>query len=232
MKKLAIIPARMGSKGLKDKNIKDLCGKPMMAYTIEAALESRCFDEVMVSTDSPQYAEIAKSYGAAIPFLRNPINASDFATSWDMVKEVLENYKSMGKFFDCFCLLQPTSPLRNSEDIKRAFEVLESHNADFVISVCKMEHPLSWCGCLGENFSMDGFIQRVGQGTRQQQDETYRLNGAIYIVRVAPFFEDDFIYRENSYAYIMDKDRSIDIDSQYDFDLAEGLLRKGCDYSV
>ena len=118
MKNIAIIPARSGSKGVRDKNIRNLCGKPLMAYTIEAALESGEFDEVMVSTDSEHYAEIARKYGASVPFLRSAKTASDSASSWDMVDEVLNCYAMLGKSFDTFCLLQPTSPLRDKKDIQ------------------------------------------------------------------------------------------------------------------
>ena len=112
MKNIAIIPARSGSKGVIDKNIRDLHGKPLMAYTIEAALGSGVFDEVMVSTDSEKYAQIAREWGAAVPFLRSERTSTDSASSWDMVDEVLGEYEKRGRIFDTFCLLQPTSPLR------------------------------------------------------------------------------------------------------------------------
>ena len=104
MKNIAIIPARSGSKGVKDKNIRDLCGKPLIAYTIEAAIKSGEFDEIMVSTDSEKYAQIAEQYGANIPFLRSEETSSDTASSWDMVEEVLNGYRDRGQEFDTFCL--------------------------------------------------------------------------------------------------------------------------------
>lgn len=224
MKNIAIIPARSGSKGLKDKNIKELYGKPLMAYSIEAAYRSDQFDEVMVSTDSEQYAEIARKYGAEIPFLRSAATAGDTASSWDMVEEVLQGYERMGREFDTFCLLQPTSPLRASDDIKAAYELYRAKNASAVISLCELEHPLSWCGVLGENGSLDGFIKREQGKQRQAQEKYYRLNGAIYIVSIPEFRRDVFLYRENAYAYIMSKDRSVDIDTEFDFLLAEFLM--------
>ena len=120
MKNLAIIPARSGSKGLKDKNIKMLSGKPLMAYTIEAAIESKMFCKVMVSTDSGNYAEIAREYGAEVPFLRSNELSGDKAGSWEVVLEVLQQYQTVGEIFDTVCLLQPTSPLRDSADIIQA----------------------------------------------------------------------------------------------------------------
>ena len=126
MKNIAIIPARSGSKGLKDKNIRNLNGRPLLAWTIEAAVRSGEFDEIMVSTDSEAYAEIARRYGADVPFLRSPATATDTASSWDTVAEVLENCRERGSTFDTFCLLQPTSPLRNAEDIRNAYRDIDS----------------------------------------------------------------------------------------------------------
>lgn len=224
MKNIAIIPARSGSKGLKDKNIKDLCGKPLMVYSIEAALRSSQFDEVMVSTDSEQYAEIAKRYGANVPFLRSAATADDTASSWDMAEEVLRGFEKLGREFDTFCLLQPTSPLRTSDDISAAYKLYNEKSAAAVVSLCELEHPVSWCGILGENDSLNGFIKREQGGRRQAQMKYHRLNGAIYIVSIPEFRKDPFLYRENAYAYIMPKDRSVDIDTEFDFRFAEFLM--------
>lgn len=228
MKNIAIVPARSGSKGLKDKNIKELCGKPLMAYSIEAAYRSGQFDEVMVSTDSVKYADIARKYGAEVPFLRSTVTAGDTASSWDMVEEVLQGYERIGQKFDTFCLLQPTSPLRASEDIKAAYALYHAKNASAVISLCELEHPLSWCGMLGENGSLDGFIKREQGKRRQTQEKYYRLNGAIYIVSTSEFRKDTFLYRENSYAYIMSREQSVDIDTELDFRFAEFLMGYKC----
>ena len=114
---IAIITARSGSKGLRDKNIKMLCGKPLMAYSIEAAINSKMFKTIMVSTDSEEYACIAKEYGAEVPFLRTPENSTDKAGSWETVAEVVRRYYDEGVRFETVCLLQPTSPLRLPEDI-------------------------------------------------------------------------------------------------------------------
>ena len=139
MKNIAIIPARSGSKGLKDKNIRLLNGKPLLAYTIEAALKSKCYDTVMVSTDSKKYAKIAMEYGAEVPFLRGDENSKDNASPWEVVKEVLLKYKELGKEFDTFTLLQPTSPLRNAKDIKNAYAELKEKNANAVVSMCELD---------------------------------------------------------------------------------------------
>ena len=224
MKNIAIIPARSGSKGVKDKNIRDFCGKPLMAYTIEAALKSGEFGEVMVSTDSEKYAEIAKKFGANVPFLRSEATASDTASSWDMVDEVLLNYKKLGKRFDTFCLLQPTSPLRTAENIKEAYRIYKD-KADFaVVSVCEAEHSPLWCGHLPVNHEFINFVQPENLKQRQAGRKFYRLNGAIYIVNIDKFEKDRQLYKSGSFAYIMSQEKSIDIDTEIDFKISEILL--------
>lgn len=148
MRNIAIIPARSGSKGLPDKNIKDLCGKPLMAYSIKAAIDSDIFDKVMVSTDSEEYAIIARKYGAEVPFFRSIATSSDEAATWDAVLEVLDGYERLGEEYDSFCLLQPTSPIRTSKDIKAAYKIYGRYQASAVVSMVELEHPLSWCGII------------------------------------------------------------------------------------
>ncbi len=224
MRNIAIIPARSGSKGLKDKNIRNLCGKPLMAYTIEAALDSGEFYEVMVSTDSEKYAEIAKKYGANVPFLRSKETSTDKASSWDMVDEVLAGYRKIEKDFDTFCLLQPTSPLRNKDDIRQAYN-LYRERADFsVVSVCEAEHSPLWCGHLPVNRELINFINQENMQQRQAGEKYFRLNGAIYIVNVNKFETDRFLYQKGSFAYIMSQSKSVDIDTEIDFKMAEIIL--------
>lgn len=224
MKNIAIIPARSGSKGVRNKNIKELNGKPLMAYTIEAALASKEFDEVMVSTDSLQYAEIATQYGAEVPFLRSQATSSDTSGSWDMVLEVLDSYRKFDRVFDTFCLLQPTSPLRNVRDIKNAY-ALYRKKADFaVVSVCEAEHSPLWYGHLPDSQELNGFINKTAMNQRQAGGKFYRLNGAIYIVNCNRFEIDKYLYQKGSYAYIMEQKRSIDIDTEIDFKLVEVIL--------
>lgn len=226
MRNIAIIPARSGSKGLPDKNIKLLQGKPLLAYTIEAAIKSGCFTEVMISTDSVKYAELAREYGAKVPFLRSEAMSSDTANSWDMVEEVLDNYKHLNQEFDSFCLLQPTSPLRTSEDIGKAYELFVNKNSFAVVSVCEADHAPSLYGELAENNNLSGFAQcNVGK-RRQDEGKYYRINGAVYIASLPEFRSDRRLYREDSYGYVMPKERSVDIDTEFDFRLAEYLLQR------
>ena len=226
MKNIAIIPARSGSKGVRDKNIRNLNGKPLMAYTIAASLESGVFDEVFVSTDSEKYAEIAKEYGANVPFLRSKTSATDTASSWDVVDEVLDEYNKIGKQFDTFCLLQPTSPLRTSFDIKAAYKLFREKASIAVVSVCEAEHSPLWCGHLPENQEFIDFVEPNSIVQRQAGKKFYRLNGAIYIVDINRFSNERFLYQKGSFAYIMPQTRSIDIDTEIDFMLAELIMER------
>lgn len=224
MRIIAIIPARSGSKGLPDKNIKLLDGKPLIAYTIEAALSSGVFDTVMLSTDSEKYARIGKACGAEVPFLRSETASSDSSTSWETVLEVLDKYEELGQYFDLFCLLQPTSPMRTADDIRNVYNLFISKNTIAVVSMTELEHPIAWCGALGKNGSLDGFMEKTGFKQRQAHDAYYRPNGAIYMVSVPEFKRNQFLYRKGAYAYVMPKERSVDIDTEFDFKYAEFLM--------
>ncbi|MBS6559185.1 MAG: acylneuraminate cytidylyltransferase family protein [Clostridiales bacterium] len=226
MNNLAIIPARSGSKGLKDKNIKLLDGKPLIAYSIEAAQKSEIYSHILVSTDSEKYGELAMQYGAEVPFYRSEENASDSADSWDVVKEVLRKYKKLGVEFDMFTLLQPTSPLRDYKDIQNAYQLLTEKKAVAIVSVCEMEHSPLWSNILPENNSLLGFLKTETNKQRQELETFYRINGAIYMANVKAFLEDTNMYREGCYAYKMPAERSIDIDTELDFKIAETIINK------
>ena len=227
MNNIAIIPARSGSKGLLNKNIKLLNGQPLIAYTIKAALDSGEFDEIMVSTDSAEYAKIAREYGASVPFFRSHETSSDTASSWAVVDEVLCEYKKKGNEFDSFCLLQPTSPLRTEEDIRNAYNLYREKAEFAVVSVCEAEHSPLWCGHLPENHEFTNFVNPEAIRQRQASGKFYRLNGAIYIVNIKKYKEKKFLYQKGSFAYIMNQIRSIDIDTELDFEMAEYCIKKG-----
>ena len=221
---LAIIPARSGSKGIEDKNIKDLNGKPLIAYSIEAAIKASIFDDIIVSTDSVKYAEVAKAFGASVPFIRSSELAQDNSSSIDVIAEVIEKLKHQEKEYDYFALLQPTSPLRTAEDIKGCINRLFELEADSIISMCECEHPIEWSTkfddekkCLKKYYDLSG--------RRQDKKISYRLNGAIYLVSVDYFLKKRNLYSEASYAYIMSKEHSIDIDDIYDFKCAESFIK-------
>ncbi|MCI9008641.1 MAG: acylneuraminate cytidylyltransferase family protein [Lachnospiraceae bacterium] len=228
MQKLAIIPARSGSKGLPDKNIINLNEKPLMYYTIKAALASQCFDEVMVSTDSEKYAEIARQCGASVPFLRSPQMSGDHTDSWDSVREVLNNYKKMNKEFDYIALLQPTSPLRNVNDIKEIMYLIKDPDVHNAVAVTEVDHPIQWCFKLSENSLMDKMAVSPYSHMRRQELETYyRENGAAYIVNAIRIMDPAYnFYSDKCIAYIMPRERSIDIDTRMDLQIAGLLLRE------
>lgn len=226
MKNLAIIPARSGSKGLKNKNIKELNGIPLMGYSIDAAIRSREFAEVMVSTDSEIYSDVARKYGASVPFLRSNEKSNDVASSWEVVIEVLNKYKETGILFDTVCLLQPTSPLRDANDIVDAYKLLENHSIDSVTSVCEVEHSPLWSMQLSEDLSLNEFNKICEDIPRQKLGKYYRLNGAIYIRKIEYLNDTIVIKNQNDIALIMDRSSSIDIDTNDDFELAEFYIKK------
>lgn len=223
---LAIIPARSGSKGIKDKNIKELNGKPLIAYTIEVARKSKIFEDIVVSTDSEKYADISKKYGALVPFLREEKLSGDQASSLDVILDVLEKMKQLGKEYDTLILLQPTSPLRTEEDLKQAYEFYLEKKASAVVSVCEMEHSPLWANTLPPSKKIDNFLRDIGNKNRQQLEKYYRVNGAVYIVNVEYFKKYKNFYQEDSYAYIMSRENSIDIDEDIDFKIAEYLIKE------
>ena len=225
MKNIAIIPARSGSKGLKDKNIKDLNGKPLLAYSIEAAKSTKLFDEIMDSTDRKKYAEIARSFGANVPFLRSEANSSDKAGSWDVVIEVLNKYLEKGKKFDSICLLQPTSPLRTAQDIIEAYKLLEAKQADAITSVCEVDHSPLWTMTLPEDLSLEEFKKHDSDKPRQLLEKYYRLNEAIYIRKIKYDNNKIQLLDSKEYAFIMPREHSIDIDTELDFIIAEAVMK-------
>ncbi len=226
MNRIAIIPARSGSKGLKDKNILPLCGKPLMAYTIECAIDSGAFEKVFVSTDSEQYAQIAQHYGADVSFLRSEANSSDIADSWEVVREVIMRFEEKKKYYDEIMLLQVTSPLRIKEDILGAIQVMSDKNANAVISLTETDHSPLWCNILPEDGSMDDFENKRYAGMpRQQLPVFYRYNGAIYLLKRSELCREN-MFLSGCYAYIMPRERSIDIDTEFDFKIAELYMKE------
>lgn len=223
---LAVIPARSGSKGLKDKNIKLLAGKPLLQYSVEAALHSDIFDCVHVSTDNEQYAVIARNCGADVPFLRCMEFSSDTADSWSVLRYVLEKYRQLGKTFDKVTLLQPTSPLRTAEDIQNAYRLFCDKNADVVISVSEETHSPMLVNTLDESLSLNGFIQLDKVGRRQDMPVYYRINGAVYMLKTCILDRISDLYGKGSYAYIMPGERAVDIDSIMDFRIAEMIMEE------
>ena len=224
---LALIPARGESKGLPGKNIRSLLGKPLIAWSIEQALGSKYIDKVLVSTESPVIASIARRYGADVPFLRPKKLATDKASSIDVILHAMQWAENNQQVFDIIMLLQPTSPLRSSVDIDASIKWLSDRDAQAVVSVCKVEHNPLWSNTLPKDCSMKDFIKaEVVNKSRQELSIFYRLNGAIYLSNWEHFKNQKSFFGSKTSAFIMPVDRSIDIDTKFDFELGEFIGRK------
>ena len=225
-KHLAIIPARGGSKRLPGKNLLPLRDKPLIAWSIAAALDSELFDRVIVSTDDEKIASVARACGAEVPFLRPAELATDLSAPTDAAIDVLNR---LNDDFDSLTWLQPTSPLRSADDIQRAHTIFENRRADAVISVCLCEHSPLWSGTIESDGNMRPFLQNKNLNkVSQQLPPYYRVNGALYIVRTTAFREQRsfYIQGDRTFSYEMPAAVSIDIDTQFDFDLAKLMLDK------
>jgi len=215
---LAIVPARGGSKRLPRKNILDLAGKPLLAWSIEAGLMSQYIDKVVVSSDDDEILTIAKHFNADT-IQRTSVLASDTATSFDVIKHTLEQFGN----YEYVVLLQPTSPLREAKHIDEAIAFLNKKGADAVISVCEMDHSPLWSNTLPKDTSLVGFLSDAVLNKRSQDLESYyRLNGAIYVCKTERLLEEkNFFLKDSIYAYVMDRESSIDIDEAIDFKIAQ-----------
>ena len=221
---LAIIPAR-GSKRLPRKNVLDLCGKPLIAWSIEAGLKSKYIDKLVVTSDDEEILDISKKFGANI--IKRPDElSSDTATTFDAIKHTIDNVEK----YDYIVLLQATSPLRNENHLDEALELLDQKNANAVVSVCEMEHSPLWSNTLDESYSMNNFLREEVLNKRSQDlEKYYRLNGAIYICKTESLLEEkSFFLRDNIFAFIMDRKSSIDIDEDIDFKMVEIFINDFC----
>ncbi|MBZ3682656.1 acylneuraminate cytidylyltransferase family protein [Providencia rettgeri] len=219
---IAIIPARGGSKRLPRKNILPLVGKPLINWTIEAALASKYIDKVIVSTDDIEIQEVAQKAGADVPELRPENLSTDTATTQDVVFYILDKF---GDNEDIVVILQPTSPLRNHTHIDEALEFFEEKKAFSVVSVTPCEHSPLWANTLPETLSLKNFLNAESEHKRSQDlSQYYRLNGAIYIYKTNEIISEKRLsYKENSYGYIMGNRFSYDIDTNLDFQITNFL---------
>ncbi len=224
---LAVIPARAGSKGIVDKNLRHLCGHPLIAYTIEAAKTAGCFDRIIVSTDSQEIAETARAYGAEVPFLRPSHLATDTAGTVDVVLHVhswLEAHEA--QTYESLCLLQPTSPLRTGTQVQDALvRFVSAHGADFLVSVCRVNESPYLMKLLTE----DGYLRDVvpspyRSSRRQDLPTVFRLNGAIYVARTKALKAERSFDTPRTIGYEMDAATSVDIDEEADLKTAASIL--------
>lgn len=222
---LAIIPARGGSKGLPNKNLRLLNGKPLICYTIEIALSCSYITHVLVSTDSEEIAEVARKAGAWVPSLRPDELATDMATSIDVYLYTLDLLKmDYSLNFDSFIVLQPTSPLRTLNDVYKSIDIFKQNNADSVISYTKEHHPVYWHKNIDDKGKISDIFLENNFSNRQQFPVTYYPNGAVYIFKTNLIKESKKYYTDKTLAYLMPRNRSVDIDDIDDFIYAEFLL--------
>lgn len=219
-KKVAVITARSGSKGLKDKNILDICGKPMIAYSIEAAITSNLFEQVIVSTDSERYGRISKKYGAEVMYRGNELS-NDRATTYMVLEDVLHRLAQAGREYDYFALLQPTSPLRTARHVIEASALFESkmEDFDFLVSVKEAEHA----GVLVRPIDEDGSLKYFDtdfSNYRRQGFTDYSPNGALFLGKPDVYLENQHFFGARSLAYKMSRMDSIDVDGRLDYEFA------------
>lgn len=219
---LAIIPARGGSKGVPRKNIRSLAGKPLIAWTIEAARESAYIDRLVLSSDDPEIIEVAKSWGCEAPFARPDALARDDTPGIDPVLHALEELPG----YDYVVLLQPTSPLRTAEDIDDCIARCEEKRAPACVSLTEPAHHPQWMFTLGDNTQTLQPISEQRGMRRQDLPDVYALNGAVYVARTSWLAETRSFLGEGTCGYVMPSIRSIDIDTEQDIALAACLLQQ------
>jgi N-acylneuraminate cytidylyltransferase/CMP-N,N'-diacetyllegionaminic acid synthase len=224
---VGLITARGGSKSIPHKNIKLLAGKPLIAWTIEAALASSSLARVIVSTDDDEIASVARTWGAEVPFMRPPELARDDTPHLLVVEHAIRWLWEHDKAgLDYALLLQPTSPLRTSADIDAAVAMAGKHAAVAVVSVCEMDrHPLISKRILEDGTLADFVTSDIPYLRRQALPPAYALNGAIYLIRCGSLIEHRTFWPQGTYAYIMPPERSLDVDSPWEFHLVELLMR-------
>lgn len=226
---IAIIPARGGSKGLPRKNVLPLEGKPLIAYTIEAALNAKCISEVIVTTDDLEIADISKKYGASVPFLRPDYLATDTASAVDVYLHSIEWLNARRKDpIVKFMVLLPTVPLRTSEDIDNAYDLFKCENAETLIAVKEADIPPNWYMDIDDNLRMRpcGFGEGGNMNNRQENKRYGVVCGAIYILDYQLLSKKRTYYSDDTIAFIMPENHSMDIDYKSDFEYAEFLINK------
>lgn len=221
MKRIAIITARGGSKRIPRKNIKEFLGKPIISYSIAAALESNLFDEVMVSTEDREIAEIAISYGAKVPFYRSKETADDFAATADVLKEVIDEYQKRGAHFDWLCCIYPTAPFVTAEKLRACMERVLRENGDALIPVVKFSYPPQRCFVIdGERGLKFKWPENANQRS-QDLEALYHDAGQFYFAKINRFLESGTLVFGRTFPYLLDEMEVQDIDCQEDWDIAE-----------
>ena len=219
MSNLCIITARGGSKRIPNKNIKDFCGKPIIAYSIMAALESGIFSEVMVSTDSQAIAKVAKDFGASVPFMRSAKNSDDFASTADVLLEDLDEYQKRGFCPQDFACIYPTAPFITAKKLQKAYEILKNQNADLVVSVCKFSFPPQRAYCVKDGFLAYKEPQNAPKRS-QDLEPLYHDGGQFYFYNTERFLSLNGCITEKIVPFELSELETQDIDNQSDWELA------------
>lgn len=225
MKNIAIIPARGGSKRIPRKNIKPFLGRPIVSYSIEAALKSDVFQEVMVSTDDPEIEQIAKEFGASVPFFRSSDTANDFAPLSEVLLEVLHAYEKRGMCFDNVCCILPTAPLITEENIKAAYSVLKESTFDSVCPVVAFSYPILRSLCLSESKQLQMNWPEYRFTRSQDLQPAYHDSGTFYWIKTESLLKNKKLLSDNGTAIVMDEFHVQDIDTYEDWVLAEMKYR-------
>jgi pseudaminic acid cytidylyltransferase len=221
LKRIAIIPARAGSKRIKQKNIKKFNGKPIIAYSIESAINSGLFDEIMVSTDCGKIAEIALEYGATVPFMRSYENSNDFATTVDVLTEVIERYKMHNHFFDQATCIYACAPFVTSDLLKMSFRILNDQKCDCVFPVIPYSHPIQRALTINENHRVISFIEGNLSLRTQDFEKTFHDAGMFYTFNINNLIKNKSLRTQNTCAIEIDELCAHDIDSEKDWIMAE-----------
>ena len=225
MSNLAIITARGGSKRIPRKNIKDFLGKPIIAYSIEAALQSGVFDEVMVSTDDAEIAEIAKKYGAKVPFMRSEATSNDYATTADVLREVLDTYERQGRHFDTVCCIYPTAPFISATKLNTAMAELEKSDADAIVPVVRFSFPPQR-GFIIHEGSLRFQYPEYALSRSQDLEPIYHDSGQFYIFRSEAFKREGKVIMEKTKPFIVSEMEVQDIDNETDWAIAEEKYKR------
>lgn len=220
MSRVAIITARGGSKRIFRKNIKEFCGKPILAYSIEAALKSNLFDEVMVSTDDEEIAGIAKKYGASVPFMRSAKTSNDFADTTDVLKEVIAAYQNLGKNFEEFCCIYPTAPFITAKKLCESYEMLKDKNVYNVIPMVPFSFPPQRGMKLKDGMLVPFDAESINKRS-QDLEQILHDSGQFYWCKTSEFLKNPDFLSNHTVPYIVSELEVQDIDNQIDWNLAE-----------
>lgn len=224
MRKIAMITARGGSKRIPRKNIKEFCGKPILAYSIEAALSSGCFDTVMVSTDDGQIAQVAKQYGAQVPFFRSEETSNDYAATADVILEVLSEYQKRAESYDLVCCIYPTAPFLTGERLRQAMSLLEDGEADSVLPVVRFSFPPQRSVVIKDGFLQPKWPECMPMRS-QDLEPFYHDAGQFYCLRTESFLKQKKLIMDKTVPLELSELEVQDIDTLQDFRLAEVKFR-------